>query len=139
MRDLILLVYLNNKYGKGKNDIPELKEILGYSTGGIYSALDSSGHFERTPTGIKLTGKGEDYLKGRILPQFSIYTTLGDVLVLLGAVFLIQWIERAYLDYNMIFPWHFSFLLIGLGLFVRFFILRFYRFVIKRRKNMTPP
>lgn len=53
IRDLILIVYLNNKYDKDKNRIPWLKEKLGYSTGGIYNALDESGYFERTSDAIR--------------------------------------------------------------------------------------
>ena len=79
LRDLILLVYLNNKYGKEKNEIPELQEILNYSTGGIYGALDFSGYFQRSPVGIELTEKGKDYLTKKILPQYNAFNPFGNV------------------------------------------------------------
>jgi len=40
LRELIFLVYLNNKYGLGKRiRISKLKDFIGYSTGGIYLSL----------------------------------------------------------------------------------------------------
>jgi hypothetical protein len=137
LRDLILSVHLNNKYGKGNNEIPALREILGYSVGGIYNALDSSGYFRRKPDRIELTIKGEEYLKNKILPQYSIINSVSNVLIVLGFVFLIQWIEWNYLDYPLILPWYSWLTLVGGGFFIRFFTLRLNYWFIKRRKEMV--
>jgi len=136
LRDLILLVHLNNKYGKGRNDTPELKEILGYSTGGIYNALNESGFFERRTDGLHLTNKGEDYLRGRILPQYDIFKTMGLTFVFLGFVFYLQWFQWTYKQTNLVFPWYSALSIIALGIFMRFFILRTKYFLVKRRKKM---
>jgi hypothetical protein len=137
LRDLILLVYLNNKYGKGSYEIPELKEIVEYSTGGIYSALDYSGYFERTINGIQLTEKGLEYLKNKILPQFSMFYSLGNFLIILGFILLLQWIEWTYVQYPLILPWYSALSIIAFGFFIRFFILRLSYWIIQLRKKMT--
>jgi len=72
LRDLILLVYLNNKYGLGKKiKISKLKEFLGYSTGGLYNALDESGFFIRKGDGIALSASGETYAGKKLLGQIQ--------------------------------------------------------------------
>jgi hypothetical protein len=137
LRDLILLVYLNNKYGKGSNEIPALRETLRYSVGGIYSALDSSGYFERKTDRIELTEKGEEYLKSKILTQYSLINSVSNMLILLGFVFLVQWIDWNYAHYALILPWYSCLILLGCGLFIRFFTLRLNYWFIKRRKEMV--
>jgi hypothetical protein len=137
LRELILLVHLNNKYGKGRNEIPALKEILGYSTGGVYNALDSSGYFERTANSIQLTELGKKYLNREILTPYKISNSVGNVLIIAGFVFLLQWIEWTYLNYALILPLWFALLAIGGGAFVRFFILRLEYWLIKRNKRIV--
>jgi phosphoglycerol transferase MdoB-like AlkP superfamily enzyme len=133
---LIFLVHLNNKYDNGRNEISELKSILGYSTGGIYSALDSSGYFEKKTNGIILTEKGEDYLRSRILPQYDIFKILGYAFIFLGLVFTLQWWEWTYLETNLLFPWYTNVSIIALGIFLSFFILRAKYFMVKRNRKV---
>jgi hypothetical protein len=129
-------VHLNNKYVKGGNEIPALKEILEYSTGGIYGALDNSGYFERKADGIQLTQKGQEYLKKEILTPLSISDSVATILIVIGFVFLLQWIDWTYANQPLILPWYTALLIIGSGLFIRFFILRVNYWIIKRRKKM---
>lgn len=137
LRDLILLVHLNNKYGKGKNEIPALKEILDYSTGGIYSALDNSGYFERTTDGIQLTEKGKKYLSEKILPQYSLLNSVGNVFIVIGAVFILQWLEWTYWQHAFILNWYAGLSLLVGGLVLRFLGLRLHYWVIRKKKKMT--
>lgn len=137
LRDLILLVHLNNKYGKGRNEIPALKEILDYSTGGIYNALDYSGYFERKSDGIRLTEKGKGYLDRKILPQYRTFDSLGTFLMVMGFVFFVQWVQWAYIQIPIIIPWYSALILMAGGFFIKFFILRLYYLIIKRTKKMT--
>lgn len=135
LRDLILLVHLNNKYGKGKNEIPALKEMLEYSTGGIYGALNDSGYFERTLDEIRLTEKGETYLNKKILPRYDILRSTGNILIVIGAVFIFQWINWTYLQKVTIMPWHFGLIVLISGVVFRFLGLRIDYWVIKRKKK----
>ena len=136
LRDLILLVHLNNKYGKGKNEIPTLKEILNYSTGGIYSALDSSGYFERTNDGVILTKEGQEYIDKKILPRYSILKSVGDILIFLGIISIIQWILWNWYQYAWIPSWYSGLSPLAGGLVLRFFGLRLHYWLIKRRKEI---
>jgi hypothetical protein len=138
LRDLVFMVYLNNKYGKGKNKISELEEIVGYgSAGGIYHALDSSGYFERNGNEIKLTKLGNQLLKNRILAEYNLANTTGSALVIIALVLLLQWVEWTYFKNPMIIQWYAIIpLLIG-GLFIRFFLLRLVYWKIKRQKKIA--
>ena len=136
LRDLIFLIHLNNKYGHGKNEIAELKETLGYSTGGIYNAVDNSGYFERTVNGIQLTEKGKEYLDRKILPRYSDSKSVGNALMLLGFVFILQWVEWTYFQYTFVIPWYSGLTVLVGGIILRFFILRLYYLTVKRKKKM---
>ena len=136
LRDLILLVHLNNKYGKGRNEVSELKENLGYSTGGIYSALDSSGYFERKPDGVLLTQKGEAYLKSKVLPQYDIFKIIGYAILFIGFVLIFQWYDWTYLKVYLVFPWYSDIGFVFLGVILSFFMLRMKYSVFKRKKKM---
>lgn len=133
MRDLILMVHLNNKYDKEKNEISWLKKNLGYSTGGLYGALDESGYFARTPKEIRLTEKGANYLNKYILPQYTVFHPLGYFLVILGFVFLFQWYVWTYAQTITIVPWYSGIMMIVTGIAVRFFFLRLVHLVMKRK------
>jgi hypothetical protein len=137
LRDLIFLVYLNNRYDKGKNKISELEEIVGYSgPGGIYHALDSSGYFDRKGDEIKLTNLGTQYLNKKILKENQLTNTTGIALVVISLVLLFQYVQWTYFNHVvMISWWGFLPLLIG-GLFIRFFTLRLQYWIIKRQKKM---
>lgn len=134
LRELILLVYLNNKYDKEKNKVPWLKEKLGYSTGGLYHALDESGYFERKGDEIKLTEKGIRYLNKQLLPQYTVFYPIGNFLIILGCVFLLQWYLWTYANIPMIFQWHSAVIVIVGGVVLRFFFLRIVYLVMSHRK-----
>jgi len=135
LRELILVVYLNNKYDKDKNRIPWLREKLGYSTGGLYHALDNSGYFEREKDGIHLTEKGTNYLNKQILPQYTALYPIGDFLIILGFVFLLQWCFWTYAQTVTLVPWYSAIIVIAGGIFVRFFFLRLSHLIMKMKKT----
>jgi hypothetical protein len=137
LRDLILVVYLNNKYDKDKNRIPWLKEKLGYSTGGIYNALNDSGFLERTGDEIYLTEKGTDYLNKQILPHYTAFNPLGNFLIVLGLVFLLQWYSWTYSHVAAIVPWYSAIIIIGAGILVRFLFLRIVHLMMKMSKTQS--
>jgi hypothetical protein len=137
LRDLILLVDLNNKHGKGKNEIPALKEILNYSTGGIYHALNNSGYFERTTEGIQLTEKGKKYLEKKILPRFTILHPIGNFLIFIGVAFLFDWFAWNYLSIALVAQWYSGIIGIVCGIIVRFYFLRLYYWIVKRTKKIS--
>lgn len=133
LRDLILLVHLNNKYGKGKNEISELKDKLGYSTGGIYSAIDYSGYFERTPSSIFLSAKGEDYLKKYVMPQYDIFRMIGYCILFIGFLLIFQWFAWTYLKTTLLFPWYSDLGFIIFGIVLSFLMLRLKYLFFKRK------
>lgn len=135
LRDLILLVYLNNKYGGEKIKLSWLKEKLGYSTGGLYSALDESGYFERKGDEIRLTEKGEAYLREHILPQYTVFYPIGNFLIILGLVLLLQWYFWTYLQTPIIFQWYSAVMVIAGGIILRVFLMRLVYWVTIRRKE----
>jgi len=135
LRDLILMVYLNNKYDKDKNRIPWLKEKLGYSTGGLYHALDNSGYFERVKDEIRLTEKGTNYLNKQILPQFAFFNPIAYFLIILGFIFLYQWYFWTYGHVNTIIPWYSALFAIAIGVFFRFFSLRLTHWIMKMKRT----
>jgi len=135
LRELILLVHLNNKYDREKNKIPWLKEKLGYSTGGLYNALDESGYFERKNDEIHLTEKGTNYLNRQLLPQYTVFYPIGNFLITLGLVFLLQWYLWTYAHTPMIFQWYSAVMVIASGIVIRFFFLRIVYWIISRRKE----
>lgn len=138
LRELIFLVYLNNRYGKGKTKISELGEIIGYSSpGGIYHALDNSGYFERNCDEIKLTELGKQYLNKEILKEHQLTKTIGNALIIIALVLLYQWVMFTYFDYVAIISWINVIPLLIVGIITRFFILRIKYWLIKRQKRMV--
>ena len=135
LRELILLVYFNNKYDKSKNKISWLKENLGYSTGGLYSALDYSGYFERKGDEINLTEKGSSYLKREILPHYTVFNPIGNFFIMIGLFLLFQWYLWTYSKTLLIFQWYSALLIIAGGIVVRFFFMRLTYQIMKRQKQ----
>jgi hypothetical protein len=135
LRELLLLVYLNNKYDRDKNKLPWLKEKLGYSTGGLYSALDNSGYFERKNDDINLTQKGTDYLKRHLLPQFTAFNPIGTFLIILGFVFLWQWYFWTFMNTYIVIPWYSGVVTVATGLVIRLFFMRLGYWIIRSRKQ----
>jgi hypothetical protein len=136
LRDLLLFIYMNDRFSKDKIKVADLKKIASYSTGGAYSAFESP-YIEKTGDEIHLTEEGKGYVKDRILPQYNVYKSYGNVLIFLGSFFLLQWFEWTYLKFPLIPSIYFAMIVLALGLFVRFFILRFNFYITKRRKKMT--
>lgn len=133
LKDLIFYVYMHDMFSKDKIKVADLKKIVGYSTGGVYSAFESSSYITKENDEIRLTQEGEEYVKSRILPRFDIFESYGNILIMLGAFFFIQWFMWTYLNVPLIPTWYLALTVLGTGFFLRFFVLRFYFFSVKRR------
>ena len=121
MRELILLVYLNNKYGLGKKiKLSKLKQILGYSTGGLYNALDESGFFIRKGDEIVLSASGETYAGKKLLRQFRAMYPIGYFFVFFGIMLIAQWYLYTYYKIFLSFDWTTGISFIVTGLLIRF-------------------
>jgi hypothetical protein len=83
LRDALLFVYMHNRFSKDKIKVADLKKIVDYSAGGAYSAFESR-YLEKTGDEIYVTEEGEDYVKNRILPQYDVYKSYGNILLILG-------------------------------------------------------
>ena len=121
MRELILLVYLNDRYGFSKKlDVSKLKEFIGYSAGGLYNALDESGYFHRKGDEISLSDKGEKYAKRELMRQYRNLYPLSYVFIFLGIILTAHWYLLQYRDVLLFFDWAVGASLIVCGLIVRF-------------------
>jgi len=124
MRELLLLVYLNNKYGLGtKIEISKLKQLLDYSQSGIYSALDESGYFDRKGDEIRLSEEGEKYVKKEIMPLYNPFKTIGYFFIFVGLVLILQWYLLAFYGITLFLNWYPGAALIVGGLIFRFALL----------------
>ena len=139
LRDMIFAVYLHNSFSKDRMKVADLKRIVGYSTGGFYSALESSGYFTQENNKINLTQEGKEYVKDEISPRFDIFKSFGNYLFMLGFFFLAQWAFWTYLKVAMIPEWYWTLLIFGCAFFLRFLVLRFSYFMMKRRKKIEYP
>lgn len=135
LRELIHLIYLNSKYGTGEARISRLKETLGYSTGGIYNALDESGFFERRGDKIRLTSRGIEYAEKTLLPYFSAFNPIAYMLMILGVLCILQWYLWS-LFRALIFDWRVGMILIACGFVLRFLLPRLVFWVHKLKKQM---
>jgi hypothetical protein len=138
LRELILWVYLHNKYEKDRIKMSFLREKVGYrSPGGLYSAINSSGYFDRENDEITLSERGLDYLNKRILPQYKAFDPVANFLIVLGLVFLVQWYFYTYLNSPMVIPWYSATICIAVGIFLKFFFMRIGYWIMKRSKKNT--
>jgi len=136
LRELILWVYLHNKYEKDKIRMSFLKEKVGYrGPGGLYSAIDSSGYFDRKNDEITLTEKGVDYLNRKILPSYKVFNPIGNFLIILGLVFLMQCYFWTYLSSPLIISWYSAIIVVATGIVVRVFIMRVCYWIMKHSKK----
>ena len=134
---MILLVYLNDRYGIGKKlEIPKLKNFTGYSTGGLYSALDDSGYFERKRDEITLTDKGERYDKKELTRQLTILYPLCYFLILFGIIMIGHWYLLTYHNTLLLFNWPVGFSLVLGGLLIRFVLPALGLWILKLRKKV---
>ena len=137
LRDLIFLVYLRNKYDlKPEVKVSTLKNLLGYSAGGIDYALNYSGFFETKGDKIKLSKKGEDYVRRELLPHYKTFAPVGYFLILLGFLFILQWYMFAKFEIPIIFGWETGLLLISGGLVLRFWLLPLLYWALKIQKRL---
>lgn len=136
IRDLILLIYLNEKYGGSKVRLPTLRKTLGYSQSGIYSALDESGYFERKGDVITLSEKGQSYVKKQWIPYYSAFNPFGYFLILVGFLLFLSWYLRVYHGALLIFDWYQGIIVIIGGLIIRFALLRMLFWTLKLEKKL---
>jgi len=116
--------------------VADLKKTVDYKgSGGIYSALESP-YLEKINDEIHLTEEGKEYVKTKILPQFDVHKSYGYALITIGAFFAIQWFEWTYLNVPLIPPWYSALIMLIIGFFIRFFLLRFVFYLMKKRKKM---
>lgn len=136
LRELILWVYLHNKYENDKIKMSFLKEKVGYhGPGGLYSAINFSGYFDRENDEITLTKKGVDYLNKQILPQYKVFNPVGNFMIILGLVFLLQWYFWTYLHTPWVTPWYSAITCVALGVFVRGFFMRVVYWIMKHSEK----
>lgn len=137
LRDLILLVYLNNRYGLGKKiRVSNLKQFLDYSTGGLYHALGASGYFKRKGDDITLSKKGEEYVRKELLQPYKALYPIGYFFVFFGIVLIAHWYLLTYHNILLPFDWITGFSFIIMGLFLRFALLSFVYWYLKLRKKV---
>jgi hypothetical protein len=135
-RDVLLYVYMHNKFSKEKIRVADLKKIGDYSAGGMYSAFESP-YLEKNGDEIRLTEEGEQYVKERILPRYNVYRSYGNVLILIGFFLAFEWFEWNYLHTQLEPSIYLPAILLALGLFLRYFVLRFSFFITKRKKEIA--
>lgn len=112
--------------------------MAGYSSpGGIYDAINNSGYFEKTVNGVVLTQSGRKYLETEILAPYKIANTVSYAFIFFGGFLIFQWAEWTYAKYSVIIPWYSGLGIIGGGLDIRFLLIRFNYWVIKKTKNVS--
>lgn len=137
LRELILLVYLNDRYGLNKKlKASKLKEFLGYSTGGLYNALDESGYFERNKDEITLSEKGARYAKRELMRQFKAIYPIGYFLLLFGIILVGHWYLLTHHNILLFFDWTVGFSFILGGLLLRFALPAFVFWMLKIRRKI---
>lgn len=137
LRELIFLVYLRNKYDlKPEVRVSTLKSLLGYSAGGIDYALKYSGFFETKGDKIKLSTKGEGYVRRELLPHYKTFAPIGYLLIFLGFLLILQWYVFENFDVSIIFGWESGLLLIIGGLVLRFWLLPLLYWALKILKKL---
>lgn len=137
LRDLIFLVYLNNKYGLGKRiRIAKLKKFIGYSTGGVYSALDESGYFLRKGDEIRLSKEGEKYVRKKLLPHYMAFNIVSYFIIFVGVLLLVHWFLRTRYDIIVVFDWLDGLSFIIGGLVMRFALLPLVYWLLKVMKKI---
>jgi len=85
----------------------------------------------------ELAEKGEDYLREYILPQYTVFYPVGNFLMILGLVLLLQWYLWTYLHTLMIFQWYSAVIVIAGGIILRFFLMRLVYWVMIHRKEKS--
>ena len=112
--------------------------MSGYSSpGGIYDALNNSGYFDRTPTGVVLTEAGRKYLETEILSTYKIANTVSYAFMFFGAFLILQWADWTFAKNLIIIPWYSGLSVIVGGIAIRFFLIRFNYWFIRKTKKVS--
>ena len=130
-RELLLLVYLENKYGKDGTTTSTLRRMVGYKgSGGVYSAISGlrNAGFVEEGKGILIpTLKGEKYVKDNFLYTFDIIGMFGFLLIFVGLLFAFQSAMEIFLQIDIEFTSPIpAVVFIAAGIFLRYGFLRFY-------------
>lgn len=137
LRDLILLVYLNNKYGLGtKVDVSKLKDYIGYTRTGLATALSESAYFIRKGDEITLTDAGERYVKKVWMPYYRAFNPIAYFFIFLGLILLTQWYLLTYNKILLSVDWYAGVALIAGGLLIRFALLPASYWLLKFRRRV---
>lgn len=128
---------MNDRFGFGKKiSVSKVKQYLGYSTGGLYNALDDSGYFIRKVDDIVLSKKGEEYVKKELMQPYRAFYPIGYFFVFFGIVLIAHWYLLTYHNVLLHFDWITGFSFIIMGLFLRFALLPFVYWYLKLRKKV---
>jgi len=137
LRELLFFIYLRKKYDTTQSvKISTLKNLFGYSAGGIDYALKYSGFFETKGNEISLSKKGEEYVERTLLPQYKILNPVAYLLIFMGALIVLQWYAYTYFNTTIIFDWWSGLLLIIAGLLLRFWLLPIIYWLLKILKKL---
>ena len=137
LRDLILLVYLNNKYGLGTAIRPsKVRRFLGYSTGGFYNALDESGYFIKKGDEIQLSSKGERYAQMELMVPFRVFNPIAYFLMFFGIILIVHWYLYTFYKTFLPFDWTVGIAFTVVGLFLRFALPFFVYWFLKITKRL---
>ncbi len=137
-RELLFLIYLQDKYEKDGITTSTLRRMVGYKgSGGIYSAINSlknAGFVEEKDGNLKPTPRGERYVKDNFLYAFDIIGMFGFLLIFVGLIFLYQWVMKVVLNIDIAFTSPIpTVIFIASGLFLRYGFLRFFFWIRRER------
>jgi len=137
LRDLILLVYLNDKYGLGKRvEISKLKRFLGTAVVVYITLLMSLGVKATICDEISLSDKGERYVRKELMQWYRVLYPLGYFMVCFGIVLVGHWYLYTYHNIFLLFNWAVGFAFIGGGLAIRFALPLLTYWLLKITKKM---
>lgn len=136
-RELLFLIYLQNKYEKDRITTSTLRRMAGYkSSGGIYDAINSlknAGFVKEKDGMLTPTPKGEKYVKDNFLSTFDVIGMFGFLLIFIGLVFAYQWAMKLLFNIDVVLmapiP---AVVFITAGLFLRYGFLRVYYWIRRR-------
>lgn len=133
----MFLVYLNSRYGAAKITMSKIKNTLNYeSIGAVHDIVNNSGFFMQEGDEIRLSEEGMEYVKSRILPYFSAFNPISYLLVILGALVLLHWYLRVYVNTLIVFDWYAGLALVLGGVVLRFLFYRILFWTMKFRKTL---
>lgn len=136
-RELLFLIYLEDKYGTDELSTSALRRIVGYKgSGGIYSAISSlknAGFVEEKNGSLAPTAKGVKYVKENFLQVFDVIGIFGFIFIFVGLLFLFQWSMKVVFQIDVVFTSPIpAVVFLALGLLLRYGFLRL-SYWIKRK------